>query len=93
LSKDQAYGGVVLIISVAIALFYLAALFPTHFGLPAWLAWWAIALPVILAVLAVLVICMWIGWVMLSTPPVEEFHADTAQICGQTQLSEYPDSR
>lgn len=73
MSKDQAYGGVVLIISVAIAVFYLAALFPTHFGLPAWLAWWAIALPVILAVLAVLVICMWIGWVMLTTPPPPSF--------------------
>jgi len=32
----------------------------------------AIAVPVALAVLAVLVIVMWIGWTMLTTPPLEE---------------------
>jgi len=69
LNKDQAYGAVVLIVSLAIAILYLASLFPSYFTLPTWLAWWAIALPVILAVLAVLTICMWIGWVMLTTPP------------------------
>jgi len=28
-----------------------------------------VALPVFLFVVAVLVICMWIGWTMLTTPP------------------------
>jgi len=69
LNRDQAYGGLVLIFSLAVAIIYVSSLFPTHLGLPTWLTWWAIALPVILAVLALLTICMWIGWVMLTTPP------------------------
>ena len=93
MNRDQAYGAVALIISLAVAVLYLVSLFPSYFALSAWLASWAIALPITMAVLAVLTICAWIGWVMLTTPPVEEFHADTAQICGRTQLSEYPDSR
>jgi hypothetical protein len=93
LNKDKVYGALIFLLSLLAAIIYVAAVFSSYFALPAWLSWWAIALPVIFAVLAVLAILMWIGWVMLSTPPIEEFHADTAQICGQTQLSEYPDSR
>jgi len=71
LNKDQAYGAVVLVISFIVTAVYLASLFAHYLALPSWLAWWAIALPVILAVLALLTICMWIGWVMLTTPPPE----------------------
>jgi len=71
LNKDQAYGGIVLLISLAVTVLYLASLFAPYLALPVWLVWWAIALPVIMAVLAVLTICMWIGWVMLTTPPPE----------------------
>lgn len=71
MNKDQACGAVVLVISLVIAAVYLASLFAPYLALPSWLAWWAIALPVILAVLALLTICMWIGWVMLTTPPPE----------------------
>jgi len=42
------------------------------------LQWLAIAVPVALAVLAVLVILMWIGWTMLTTPPLEEIVPPTA---------------
>ena len=83
MSKDQAYGAVVLIISLAVGILYVASLFPSYFALPTWLAWWAIALPVILAVLAVLTICMWIGWVMLTTPPpppLEEFSTEPSEM-------------
>jgi len=69
LNRDQACGAIVLAISLMVALLYLLSLFPSYFALPTWLTWWAIALPVILAVLALLTICMWIGWVMLTTPP------------------------
>lgn len=71
MNKDQAYGAIVLIISFVVAVFCLVSLFAPYLALPAWLAWWAIALPVILAVLAILTICAWIGWVMLTTPPPE----------------------
>jgi uncharacterized membrane protein YcjF (UPF0283 family) len=77
LNRDQAYGAVALIISLAVAVLYLVSLFPSCFALSAWLAWWAIALRIIMAVLAVLTICAWIGWVMLTTPPVEEFATST----------------
>jgi len=71
LNKDQAYGAVVLVISFIITAVYLVSLFAPYLALPSWLAWWAIVLPVTLAVLALLTICMWIGWVMLTTPPPE----------------------
>ena len=62
MSRDQAYGGIILVVGLIVAVVYVAAFV---FGL--W--WWAIVVPVFLAVLAVLVICMWIGWTMLTTPP------------------------
>lgn len=82
MNKDQAYGAIVLVVSAAIAVLYVMPLFPSFFGLPTWLKWWAIALPVILAVLAVLTICAWIGWVMLTTPPpppLEELTSEPAE--------------
>ena len=62
MSRDQAYGGIILVVGLIVAVVYVVAFF-----LGFW--WWAIAIPVFLAVLAVLVICMWIGWTMLTTPP------------------------
>ena len=44
MSRDQAYGGIILLVGLLVV-------------------------PVFLGVLAVLVICMWIGWTMLTTPP------------------------
>jgi len=61
-SRDQAYGGVILVVGLIVAIVYVAAFF-----LGLW--WWALVVPVFLGVLAVLVICMWIGWTMLTTPP------------------------
>jgi len=62
MSRDQAYGGIILLVGLIVAIIYVAAFF---FGF--W--WWALVVPVFLGVLAVLVICMWIGWTMLTTPP------------------------
>ena len=78
MNRDQAYGALVLVVSLAVASAYLVSLFPSYFALPAWLAWWSIALPVIFAVLAVLTICMWIGWVMLTTPPLTPLEEDAS---------------
>jgi len=77
LNKDQAYGAVILIVSLAAAILYLVSVFPSYFALPTWLTWWAIAIPVILAVLAVLTICMWVGWTILTTPPPLPFEETT----------------
>ena len=69
MSKDQMYGGLILLVSIVIAIAFLAAFFAPHLALPDWLSWWAVAIPVFLFVLGVLVIGMWIGWTMLTTPP------------------------
>lgn len=73
MNKDQAYGAVVLVASLAAAVLYLVSAFASYFGLPTWLMWCAIATPVILGVLAVLTICMWVGWTILTTPPPPPF--------------------
>jgi len=70
MSRDQAYGGIILVVGLIVAIVYVVAFFAPYFApYLAWLSWWAVAIPVFLAVLAVLVICMWIGWTMLTTPP------------------------
>ncbi len=55
------------------AIFYVAIFVGSNMGIKSLekFVWWAIALPVILAVLAVLTIVVWIGWTMLTTPPLD----------------------
>ncbi len=72
MSRDQAYGGLIFIVALAIVIVYVVAFFAPYLGLPpGWegLQFWAVAIPVFLLVIAALVICMWIGWTMLTTPP------------------------
>ena len=74
MSKDQLYGGIIFIVSLIITVVYIAAFFAKPIStiipvLPAWLEWWAIAIPVFLFVLAALAIVIWIGWTMLTTQP------------------------
>jgi ABC-type multidrug transport system permease subunit len=69
MSKDQAYGFAIFIVSLLVAIVFLAMFFAPYIGLPSWLRFWALAIPVVLFVLLVLVIGGWIGWTMLTTPP------------------------
>ncbi|MGQ9542806.1 MAG: transcriptional regulator [Candidatus Bathyarchaeia archaeon] len=74
MSRDKTYGGLILLISLIVAIIYVAAFFAPWVSIyfaawPSWLNWWAVAIPVFLFVLAALVICMWIGWTMMTTPP------------------------
>lgn len=69
MSKDQGYGFVIFIISLVVAVGYLAAFFAPYIGLSSDWQKWAIGIPVLLFVLLVLVISAWIGWTMLTTPP------------------------
>jgi hypothetical protein len=83
MNKDQTYGGLILLISLIITIVYIAAFFAPVVSLyipswPAWLDWWAIAIPVFLFVIAALLICMWIGWTMLTTPPPAPLEAEVA---------------
>ena len=77
MNRDQLYGGAIFIISLLIAVGYLIAFFPQVLSLPAWLHEWAVGLPVLLFVLAVLVIAMWIGWTMMTTPPPAPLEPET----------------
>jgi len=74
LSRDQIYGGLILFISLIVAVVYIAAFFAPWISMyfsvwPTWFNWWAVAIPVFLFVVAALLICMWIGWTMLAAPP------------------------
>lgn len=77
MSKDQAYGFAIFMISIVIALVYLAAFFAPQVGLPPFWKEWAVGIPVLLFVLLVLVISGWIGWTMLTTPPPAPLEAET----------------
>lgn len=74
-SKDQAIGGIIFLVCIIVALFYVVTLF-----YPQWLGnlvgidiaviqFWLVAVPVFLAFIVVLGIGAWIGWTMATTPP------------------------
>ena len=79
MNRDQLYGGAIFAISLIVAMGYLIAFFPEVLSLPRWLHEWAVGLPVLLFVLAVLVIAMWIGWTMMTTPPPAPLEPETLQ--------------
>jgi len=88
-SKDQAIGGMILLVCAAIAVFYVATLFYPKWMIDLGLAndagairFWVIAVPVFIAFVAVMGIGMWIGWTMATTPPpkpIEEIKSETEE--------------
>jgi len=74
MSRDQIYGAIVFLASLLVAVAYVSIFIGGSLGIAFLreLQGLAVAVPVALAVLAVLVIVMWIGWTMLTTPPLEE---------------------
>ncbi len=72
MTKDQSYGGLILVVSVIVIVGYL-------FGLtkPDWQPW-LIGVPVVVAVLGILGITAWIGYTMYSTPPPAPLEAELA---------------
>lgn len=83
MSKDQAIGAPICTACVIIGALYTAGLF--YFGNPlsSWpLEFWLIAVPVFLALIAILGIGAWIGWTMATTPPpkpIEEITSETEE--------------
>ena len=87
MSKDQAIGTAVLIVCLAVALFYVVTLF-----YPQWLdvlgvqvtqanvQFWLIAVPVFAAFVAIMGIGAWIGWTMATTPPPKPIEDITSEI-------------
>jgi len=86
-SKDQAIGGVIFLVCAVVAIGYLVTMI-----YPKWLydltkgewstfgiQFWLVAIPVVIAFIAILCIGAWIGWTMATTPPpkpIEEIEAE-----------------
>lgn len=70
--SDRSLGAIIILISLLLMGGYFVWVFGPTLGLH-WisqeLSSWAIKLPVILAVYAVLIIILWIGYTMATTPP------------------------
>jgi hypothetical protein len=87
MSKDQAIGGAIFIVCLLVAIGYVVTLF-----YPRWLVdigilgstegvqFWAVAIPVFIAFVAVLFIGAWIGWTMATTPPPKPIEEITSEI-------------
>lgn len=76
--SDRSLGSLIFAVGLVGAIAYVYWLFgpiPTGwealFLTPAWMQSmrWAVVLPLVVAVVAVLLIAMWIGWTMAVTPP------------------------
>ena len=86
-SKDQGIGGLIFVICAVIAILYFVALiFPGELSQllnmsigPETLRLYLVAIPVLIAFIAILAIGAWIGWTMATTPPprpIEEIEAE-----------------
>ncbi len=85
MSKDQTIGGLIFIVCVVIIIGYIVSLFAPKFVVDLLrlgsfdLRYWLVAVPVLIALVAVLGIGAWIGWTMATTPPpkpIEEIEAE-----------------
>jgi hypothetical protein len=85
-SKDQAIGGVIFIVCAIVGLFYVVTLF-----YPRWLSnllntteggiqFWIVAVPVLVAFIAIMGIGAWIGWTMATTPPPKPIEEITSEM-------------
>jgi predicted DNA-binding transcriptional regulator len=93
-SKDQAIGGLIFLVCIIVIIGYIGVLFfPVEIA--RMVGWqigtgseltfkyhaiaWLVAIPVLIALVAVLGIGAWIGWTMATTPPpkpIEEIEAE-----------------
>ena len=98
MSKDQAIGGAIFIICIIVAIVYLVALFGYEQLIQPWLnvgsleavRYWLIAVPVLVAFVAILFIGAWIGWTMATTPPPKPIEEITTEMeeTAETKMSE-----
>ena len=88
-SKDQSIGGLIFIVCLIVAIFYVITLFDPFwlsvFGVQniQWISdaqFWIIAVPVFIAFVAIMGIGAWIGWTMATTPPPKPIEEITTEI-------------
>ena len=88
-SKDQAIGWIIFLVCAVVIVGYIVTLFGYEqvvqpiidLGATADVQFWLIAVPVLIAFVAVLAIGAWIGWTMGTTPPprpIEEIESESA---------------
>jgi NADH:ubiquinone oxidoreductase subunit 6 (subunit J) len=88
MSKDQALGGLIVVVCVVIFIGYVGGLFLYDPYIKGWLNigaaenvhFWLIATPMVIAFIAILAIGSWIGYTMATTPspkPIEEITTET----------------
>ncbi|HLN44789.1 MAG: hypothetical protein ACM3WQ_02285 [Chloroflexota bacterium] len=97
-SKDQAIGGVICLVCVVVAIFYVVTLFAPGWASvlgislnPAGVQFWLIAIPVLIGFVAILAIGAWIGWTMATTPPpkpIEEITTEMEEKKEETKTEE-----
>ena len=91
-SKDQAIGWVIFLVCVVVMIGYVVTLFGWEQVVQPLLKplidlqwstggvrFWLVAIPVLIAFIAILAIGAWIGWTMATTPPpkpIEEFEVE-----------------
>jgi predicted DNA-binding transcriptional regulator len=76
-SKDQAIGWIIFLVCVVVIVGYIVTLFGYEqiiqpyidLGSASNIQFWLVAIPVLIAFVAVLAIGAWIGWTMGTTPP------------------------
>ena len=77
MSKDQVLGALILVVCAVVIVGYLSLLFLydpyiiswLNLGAAAGVRYWLIAVPVLIAFVAILFVGAWIGWTMATTPP------------------------
>ena len=90
MSKDQALGGLIVVVCVVLIIGYIGGLFLYDPYIKGWLnigsaanvQFWLIATPVLVAFVAIMLIGAWIGYTMATTPPpkpIEEITTETKQ--------------
>jgi predicted DNA-binding transcriptional regulator len=95
-SKDQAIGGLICLVCVVVGLLYaVTLLYPQWlniFGVQVtWLSstqFWVIAIPVLIAFIAIMGIGAWIGWTMATTPPPKPIEEITSEIEAEQKATE-----
>ncbi len=87
-SKDQAIGWIIFLVCVVVIIGYVVTLFAydplikeniLDVGEASDVQFWLVAIPVLIAFVAVLAIGAWIGWTMGTTPPprpIEEIESE-----------------
>ena len=90
MSKDQAIGWLIFLVCAVVIVGYIVALFAYEpviqpiidLGETSSVQFWLIAIPVLIAFVAVMAIGAWIGWTMGTTPPprpIEEIESESTE--------------